>query len=356
MNLPFSDTLPVQYLSSIFNKTTNSYKFYWFLAILESIKEQDVRIISINSLLAKMLTLVWYPVNYYRLSFGKLDRLGNIALEIKERLQIHQDVGVSDLNDELIKLLNSDYPRILASKVKSLKRYVCFRLLRPWFADELRGIKDTRVNDAIVQLAGENFREGKKMARFTENQLNTLKSEVSLVRLIENQGYKIHKEGKDHKMNCPFHDDATPSLKISNTKNLFNCFGCGVSGTVIDWVMKTQGLSFRHACEILMNDAGMSLDASSVKKNTTPKLASPLTANTDNQTILNQVIDYYHQELKQSPEALAYLKKRGLECPRCGMLLTSLNLVQEYDPATGRLIRFRWLCIRCGKEIGEIHE
>ena len=151
------------------------------------------------------------------------------------------------------------------------------------------------------------------MARFTENQLNTLKSEVSLVRLIESQGYKITKQGKDHVMNCPFHDDATPSLKISSSKNLFNCFGCHASGTVIDWVMKTQGVSFRHACEVLMNDAGMSLDANAAKKSTTPKLVSPLAAGTDNQTILNQVIDYYHEALKQNAEALGYLKKRGLD-------------------------------------------
>jgi len=98
------------------------------------------------------------------------------------------------------------------------------------------------------------------MARFTENQLNTLKSDISLVRLIQSQGYNIKSEGKDYVMNCPFHDDATPSLKISSTKNLFNCFGCGESGTVIDWVMKTQGVSFRHACEVLMNDAGMNLE------------------------------------------------------------------------------------------------
>ena len=104
------------------------------------------------------------------------------------------------------------------------------------------------------------------MARFTENQLNTLKSDISLVRLIQSQGYNIKSEGKDYVMNCPFHDDATPSLKISSTKNLFNCFGCGESGTVIDWVMKTQGVSFRHACEVLMNDAGMNLEVMSTKK------------------------------------------------------------------------------------------
>lgn len=151
------------------------------------------------------------------------------------------------------------------------------------------------------------------MARFTDNQLNSLKSDISLFRLIQSQGYEIKPEGKDHIMCCPFHDDKTPSLKISTAKNLFNCFGCGASGTVIDWVMKTQGVSFRHACEVLMNDAGISLDAKVIGVNSKPKLANPLTAKTDNQTILNQSINYYHEMLKQTPEALEYLKSRGLD-------------------------------------------
>jgi len=78
------------------------------------------------------------------------------------------------------------------------------------------------------------------MARFTDKQLKQLKQDISLYRLIQSQGYQIKPEGKDHIMNCPFHDDATPSLKISTDKNVFNCFGCGASGTVIDWVMKTK--------------------------------------------------------------------------------------------------------------------
>ena len=143
------------------------------------------------------------------------------------------------------------------------------------------------------------------MPRFTDNQLKQLKNDISLFRLIQSQGYDIKPEGKDHIMCCPFHDDKTPSLKISTAKNLFNCFGCRTSGTVIDWVMKTQNMSFRHACETLMHDSGTSLEDN--------KPVSPLTANADNQVILNQSISYYHEVLKQSPEALEYLKSRGLD-------------------------------------------
>ena len=87
-----------------------------------------------------------------------------------------------------------------------------------------------------------------------------------------------------------------------------------MGGSVIDWVMKTQGVSFRLACEILQKDLGLvsSRVNPAVKRNTTTKLTTPLAAQCDNQKLLHQVIDYYHDTLKQSPEAFDYLQKRGL--------------------------------------------
>jgi len=151
------------------------------------------------------------------------------------------------------------------------------------------------------------------MARITENQLKELKTNISLVRLIQSQGFDLKKQGKDHIMNCPFHEDKTPSLKISTVKNIYHCFGCDAKGTVIDWVIQSQGVSFRHACEILADGAGMNLSSDVVKKSTVQKLASPIASQSDNQTVLNQVINYYHETLKTSPDALAYLKSRGLD-------------------------------------------
>jgi DNA primase catalytic core len=156
------------------------------------------------------------------------------------------------------------------------------------------------------------------MARIADDVIEKIKSEVSLVRLAESQGYKPKRQGKDYAVCCPFHDDKTPSCIISPKSNLFNCFGCGAGGSVIDWVMKTQGVSFRHAVELLKNDVAVvasPLAASSetpVKKTTVPKLAAPVTASADDQILLRDVIAFYHQTLVESSEALAYLEKRGL--------------------------------------------
>lgn len=74
----------------------------------------------------------------------------------------------------------------------------------------------------------------------------------------QGQGYKPTRQGKDWAIACPFHEgDDTPSLIISPKSNLFHCFGCEAAGSVIDWVMRTQGLSFRHAVEVLREDAGL---------------------------------------------------------------------------------------------------
>jgi len=106
-------------------------------------------------------------------------------------------------------------------------------------------------------------------------------------------------------------------MVISPKNNLFHCFGCDAAGSVIDWVMKTRGVSFRFACEILQEDAGLVAESGTqtVAQNTTTKLAAPLAANASKQQAIKGVMDYYHQTLKQSPEALEYLAKRGLNNP-----------------------------------------
>ncbi|KLU14018.1 MULTISPECIES: CHC2 zinc finger domain-containing protein, partial [Xenorhabdus] len=89
------------------------------------------------------------------------------------------------------------------------------------------------------------------MARIPEAELQHLKSAVSLVAIIEQQGRQLFKRGKDMTVLCPFHEEKTPSMVITPAKNLYHCFGCEAGGSVLDWVMQTEGLSLRHAAERL---------------------------------------------------------------------------------------------------------
>lgn len=149
------------------------------------------------------------------------------------------------------------------------------------------------------------------MARIAESELERLKAEVSVARLIEGCGTHLTKRGHDLVGVCPFHQDDTPSLTVTPEKNLFHCFGCGIGGGPLDWVMRKNGVSFRHAVELLREGVG-SITAGPVTQIRVRALAAPVAFDADDQALLNQVIGYYHESLKQSPEALDYLKARGL--------------------------------------------
>ena len=149
------------------------------------------------------------------------------------------------------------------------------------------------------------------MARIPQAEIDKLRSEVSVERLVTAAGILLKKSGKDLLGTCPFHDDAEPSLVITPLKNLWHCFGCQTGGGPIDWVMKMSGVSFRHAVELL-REGITALAAQPVKQGTVRKLPPPVAPDADDQALLNQVIGYYHETLKSSPEALRYLESRGI--------------------------------------------
>jgi DNA primase catalytic core len=153
------------------------------------------------------------------------------------------------------------------------------------------------------------------MPRIPEETIERLKQEVSLERLASARGVKLTRHGADLIGLCPFHDDKEPSLVVSPKKNLWHCLGaCQKGGTVIDWVMKAEGVSFRHAVELLRADVRVG-ESPVVKVATVRKLPPPVDRAAGDAEMLEQVVAYYHETLKQSPEALRYLASRGLTNP-----------------------------------------
>ncbi|QBR00410.1 CHC2 zinc finger domain-containing protein [Paraburkholderia pallida] len=150
------------------------------------------------------------------------------------------------------------------------------------------------------------------MPRIPQDELERLKREVSLVRLIESQGHQLKKRGRDWVMRCVFHEEDTPSLSVSESKNVWHCFGCGASGTVLDWVMETQGVSLPHAVQLLRNDAPLDGAAKVGVARSHVRHLPSLAADADEASLLREVADAYHATLKQSPEALDYLTQRAL--------------------------------------------
>jgi DNA primase catalytic core len=152
------------------------------------------------------------------------------------------------------------------------------------------------------------------MARIPEEQIERLKQEVSIERLAESAGVELKRHGADLLGLCPFHDDKEPSLIITPSKNLWHCLGaCNTGGSVIDWVMKANGVSFRHAVELLKADLpSLAASPSPVKRSSVRHLDTPFSPDADDHAALAEVFGYYHETLKQNADALAYLEKRGI--------------------------------------------
>ncbi len=152
------------------------------------------------------------------------------------------------------------------------------------------------------------------MARISDEVIARLKSEVSLVRLVETAGIVLVGHGADMLGLCPFHDDHAPSLVISPGKNLWHCLGaCQAGGSVIDWVMRAEGVSFRHAVELLLAGEPVSARSGPPPGRTTRRLLpAAMHADANDVELLGRVVGYYHETLKASSEAQAFLTARGL--------------------------------------------
>jgi DNA primase catalytic core len=154
------------------------------------------------------------------------------------------------------------------------------------------------------------------MGRIPEEEKARLKREVSIQRLAEARGVKLKRSGKELIGLCPFHEDRNPSLCIDPAQNVWHCKGaCGKGGDVIEWVMRAEGVSFRHAVELLRREhlpLAARLGGPPPKESTTVKLPPLAEHSLDDNKLLEAVVQHYHEALKQSPEAQQYLIKRGL--------------------------------------------
>jgi len=145
------------------------------------------------------------------------------------------------------------------------------------------------------------------MARIADSEIERLKTDVSLARLVEASGVVLEKRGRDLVGRCP-------SLVVTPDKNLWRCFGaCDAGGDPITWVMRREGVSFRHAVELLRSDYAPDPDAAPIMRSTVAKL--PVLSTAEDDKLLGEVVDYYTRALRANPEALAYLAKRGLTHP-----------------------------------------
>lgn len=183
--LPNSNEVNVSTLGRIFSNTTNSYKYLFFLSLLNYIERNffaEKISCSVSELTVDMLAIAWYPHTYFKLNFGTQDQVHKILSDIK----LNYVETVSPQHYEMVRAALGD--RVSREE---LARYVPYRLIRPFFELETRGLKDDKVNARVAELSREYVASVNPLYHFSDDEQNIiispswlkyLKSNLQIVR------------------------------------------------------------------------------------------------------------------------------------------------------------------------------
>lgn len=147
-------------LAGVFNKRTNSYKFLFFLSLLDCVKNSQSKKISFTEITTGMLYWAWYPYSYYRLSFGKQDQVTKILDQLKE-----EDVDLKNAKEKIMNFVKNN-----SHVEKTLMEYVPFRFLTP-FIKEIEGANDGQKNKLIQEISKKHIHEALVPYTLEENSL-----------------------------------------------------------------------------------------------------------------------------------------------------------------------------------------
>lgn len=178
------------------------------------------------------------------------------------------------------------------------------------------------------------------MSRIPQSFISDLVARTDLLDLIGAR-VTLKRAGSSHKGLCPFHDEKTPSFTVSPERGFYKCFGCGAYGNAIDFVMNYENLDFLEAVEILaeLNHLEIPVERGS---------ARPTDEFDELFAVMREADQFYRQRLRENPDAIAYLKRRGIDGETAGRFALGFapdawgELCAEFggdDKATERLLR-----------------
>lgn len=146
------------------------------------------------------------------------------------------------------------------------------------------------------------------MARYSEEIIDEVRQSNDIVDVISQYMY-LKRSGRNYFGLCPFHNEKSPSFSVSPDKQIFHCFGCGVGGNVISFIMKIEGCGFVEAIQILAEKANIQLPT---LENNVDSQREELKAKV--YKVNEFAADFYHKNL-YTPNAKIgqeYVKKRML--------------------------------------------
>jgi hypothetical protein len=128
MNLPISINLPINKLASVFGSTSATYKFYWLIALIELVEEENIEIPK-RQIFARMIINSWYTINYFHISFGKQDNL-QIAVE---RILHEENLTIDEKKSKLETCLENSNNKETINQLFHFDKNVPHWFLSPWF-------------------------------------------------------------------------------------------------------------------------------------------------------------------------------------------------------------------------------
>ncbi|MDQ6646686.1 MAG: DNA primase [Pseudomonadota bacterium] len=138
--------------------------------------------------------------------------------------------------------------------------------------------------------------------------IDDLLARVDIVDVIERR-VPLKKAGREWTACCPFHNERSPSFYVSPAKQFFHCFGCGVHGSAIKFLMDYDRLEFPDAVEELAQTVGLTVP----REGGNGRDAAPREDKTDLYALLDAAASWYEGELPRDADAQAYCRKRGLD-------------------------------------------
>jgi DNA primase len=99
------------------------------------------------------------------------------------------------------------------------------------------------------------------LPRISREQIDAIKSRVDLAALLAERGIALQRKGRHLFALCPFHSEKTPSFVVTPQRGLFHCFGCGVAGDAIGFLVRYDRVSFPEAVRTLAARAGVEIDS-----------------------------------------------------------------------------------------------
>ena len=144
------------------------------------------------------------------------------------------------------------------------------------------------------------------MAVITNEEINAIRNKANIVDIVGSY-IPLTQRGRNYLCVCPFHDDHSPSMSVSEEKQIYKCFSCGNTGNVFTFVQNYEDVSFIDAVAIVAEKCGIDIDKNKIKNN-------KKVINKEEFEIMNLTEKFYQNNLKTEfgTTAMEYLNRRGI--------------------------------------------